>query len=62
MASKTPKIPSAKPAPKGRIDPKLAARVVKLRDEQKKPWKAIEKATGKTPGQLRRLYNAGRAS
>lgn len=52
-----------KPAPKkaGRIDPKLAARVVKLRADGK-PWKAIEKATGKTPGQLRRLYNAGRAS
>jgi hypothetical protein len=27
-----------------------------------KPWKEIEKATGQNPGQLRRLYNVGRAA
>jgi hypothetical protein len=41
---------------------RLAARVVKLRDEQGKAWKDIEKATGQNPGQLRRLYNLGKAA
>jgi hypothetical protein len=39
---------------------KLAARVVKLRDADKKSWKDIAKATKQNPGQLRRLYNLGK--
>ena len=46
--------------PKDRV--KLAARVVKLRDTDGKSWKDIEKATSQNPGQLRRLYNAGRTA
>jgi hypothetical protein len=61
MATKSEKsAPAARKPDAARA--KLAARVVKLRDEQGKPWKAIEKATGQKPAQLRRLYNLGRAS
>jgi hypothetical protein len=56
----TQKTPKTTADAKARV--RLAARVVKLRDEQGKAWKDIEKATGQNPGQLRRLYNVGRAA
>jgi hypothetical protein len=52
--------PAVEEVPVPRLDPELAAQVVKLRDDEKQPWKAIIETTGKTGPQLRRLYNAGR--
>jgi hypothetical protein len=68
-ATKTPKAPKTATAPKSKTpttrkpDParaKLAARVVKLRDEDKKSWKEIAQITKQNPGQLRKLVNLGR--
>jgi len=52
--------PVAKPSAEDKKRAALAAKVVKLRDEQEKPWKVIGEATGLNGGQLRRYYNAGR--
>jgi hypothetical protein len=57
MAATTLAVAVRKPDP---ARAKLAARVVKLRDADKKSWKDVAKATKQNPGQLRRLYNAGR--
>jgi cyanate lyase len=61
-APKTAPKSAVKPAPDAKARVRLAAKVVKLRDDQGKSWKDIEQATGQNPGQLRRLYNAGRKS
>jgi hypothetical protein len=53
---------TAKTAADAKARARVAARVVKLRDEQGKAWKDIEKATGQNPGQLHRLYNVGKAA
>jgi hypothetical protein len=55
-------VKSPSPAADAKARARLAAKVVKLRDEQGKSWNDIEKATGQNPGKLRRLYNAGRAA
>lgn len=52
--------PASKPSPEAKKRAALAEKIRKLRDDQGKSWKEIEKATGQNPGQLRRLYNVGK--
>lgn len=53
--------PKAKPASRGpRAETvEMAAKVVKLRDQGKRSWEAIQKEIGCSPSQLRRLYTLG---